>query len=178
MTTMAELGGPTDCPHKPGTPEHSRWMLEWAGREARRRDINGQGRADTAAMKAEANAAFEAAGYGRPDLVAELLGIDERPARASLHAALLALDITIDVDAVTRGIKQITDAVTAAFGSIDIGSLAEQLANLVRSERGIPPITGSVRLSIDPLARKRHGSAAFCPRHGATVGGMCRKCHR
>jgi hypothetical protein len=28
------------------------------------------------------------------------------------------------------------------------------------------------------LARRRHGHAAVCPRHGPTKGGLCRKCQR
>lgn len=30
----------------------------------------------------------------------------------------------------------------------------------------------------DDLARRRHGHAAVCPRHGPTKGGLCRRCQR
>lgn len=59
--------------------------------------------------------------------------------------------------------------VSAAFAAAGAGTLEAILeaAEAMTAEPAEPD-----------LARRRHGHAAVCPKHGPTVGGLCRRCRR
>lgn len=168
-STMTEIGA-TECPHKAGTPEHREWTRAFTGQVLQAREVNGTARRDTDAIKALADADFRAAGYGRPDPVVGILGPPE------IHRVSIQIspELIVSIDVAARALSDAFDrayqAIKAAVSTIDVTAL----------EQALKGVTTSIRSGDEvPLKeRARHGSAASCPRHGATRGGTCMKCAR
>lgn len=72
-----------------------------------------------------------------------------------------------------------TSAIRQSFETMRRGfaAMAETIGTI---EWWIPEFEGVAAAAEDPqaLARRRHGPAAVCPRHGETRGGTCLRCLR
>lgn len=181
------------CPWSPSTHEGMEWCRGWAEQEWQRRVESGQADADTQRMKAEANASVADLPEYQPDPCA-IVADDQPEWSARFVDAMGSLVNHVEKIAVSfSGLNQTFQQWQVK--SIDPqawipASVWEQQANPAIGVTIDPKGLRAGLIALDepfginvappPLSRaeRRHGSAATCPLHGATKGGLCRKCAR
>ncbi len=106
----------------------------------------------------------------RPDPT-DILGPADQPA--------VSLTIVVDTEALAAAFKALGQAIDSIFSPIAkaVGDLA---AAMTADGSALAELFEALQALDRPAAlnRTRHGSGAVCPRHGPTVGGLCRPCSR
>jgi hypothetical protein len=149
------------------SPKAQAWRRQAVSREARRRLAAGTYGAFSDDEMAHARAALGL--DPRHDPVAEILGLEPatpmtEPAYSQL---MLSPQQTQAIQQAFRGLAEAISVVMVDFTKA-VQSAASSLAEFM--EKASP--------ATDPaaLARRRHGRAALCPKHGPTHGGTCLRC--
>jgi hypothetical protein len=163
--TAEEGGDKSACPVAPSDPMWGLWQRTWTDRRAHIEDASGAMARRTQEMKAEVRRQTEHLHYLQPDPCAEVATPEPRPDVLDLMRAALP-HIAVNVHAIVDEFNAQMEKVAAAFTAA-----APTLQGIISqfTPTGLEPPS---------YARRRHGTAATCPRHGPTRGGTCMKCAR
>lgn len=173
--SVAKAGGDkSECPVAPSHPQWSTWQLGWSKARQQTEGASGAMATRTALMKAEVRRQMEHLPEYGPDPAAEVA----TPRRRGLsnHGQHVHISLSANISPFLKAMQELAqstakaftetmDAVNAVFDST--GKDWQGLLSQLQSE----PVEPTIDL-------KRHGFAAFCPRHGQTRGGTCMKCAR
>lgn len=90
--------------------------------------------------------------------------------RGGIQFATVVEPLTDALKPVAEAFVKLGQSITVTLENIDVAAIALAL--------DVPADMLTGKPDEDKLARRRHGHAAVCPRHGPTKGGLCRKCQR